>query len=287
MKILQFFCAVLIVWGGGLFGERIPVVLIHRGDPHYLEHCIWQAKQNNEEVILIGDASNDHYPGVAHYFLDDYFEEAGEFAKTYQHKSTSGYEYELLCFQRWFVLKEFMKTRKLDEVFYCDSDVMLYCNVTDEGGLLRPIYASIICWDTLCSGHSSFFSHEGLSDLCEYFMTFYHEFEERSPQYHHISDMYLLNEFALWAKKQGAVIDNLKTLVNGGRFDENMGAAESGYRMKKGIKKVHWIDGRPYVFNKQLNQWVWFKGLHFQGRKKCLMKNYRARNKVSACNSSR
>ena len=88
--------------------DTVPVVFIHKGNSHYLQHSLWQAKQYNERVILIGDHSNSGYSGVEHYNMNDYSEEAAYFAKIYKHIGGTSYNYELFCFQRWFILKSFI-----------------------------------------------------------------------------------------------------------------------------------------------------------------------------------
>ena len=138
---------------------------------------MWQAKEFNDRVILIGDTSNQVQKNCEHYIIDDYSRGSCDFAKIYQHKSTNPYEYELFCYQRWFVLKEFMETNDLNRVFYCDSDVMLYCNVEEEFKNYSPENFLIGYWGAAGSGHSSYFSLTQIQNFCNYMTFFYEHFD--------------------------------------------------------------------------------------------------------------
>ena len=49
---------------------------------------------------------------------------------------------ELFCFQRWFVLYEFMKEQKIDKVFCMDSDVLLYTDASEDFKNLKTLTLS-------------------------------------------------------------------------------------------------------------------------------------------------
>jgi hypothetical protein len=107
----------------------IPVIFIHNGNQDYFKTVFQQACKLNTYVFILGAA--DRTP-MAHFHTGHYFELAGEFAKHYEHLSTNGYEIELMCFQRWFILQDFMVKHGMDRCFHLDSDTMLYANVDEE-----------------------------------------------------------------------------------------------------------------------------------------------------------
>ena len=102
----------------------LPVVIINTGNPHYLKTVITQAKFFGNKTILIGDASNA--PLGDHVDMNQYANQAVEFQRYYVHLTTNGYQYELFCLQRWFILLEFMKAQGLDKCLHLDSDVLLF-----------------------------------------------------------------------------------------------------------------------------------------------------------------
>ena len=272
-SIVKLFFLLTLTICNTAWSNTTPVFFIHRGNPDYLKHSLWQAKQYNERVILLGDRTNAHYKseGVEHYSIDDYFEEAKTFGKIYQHKSSNPYKYELFCFQRWFVLKAFIAQHKIPLSFYADSDIMLYCDVNLEANHYQNQDISLISFDSCSSGHSSFFTQTGINTVCQSFTDFYKKFNVYKHQYNHISDMDLLKR----ATDEFGSIGKLNVIKKEGVFDGNMRISH-GFQMKDKIKNILWIDQQPYGYNKELNQWVRFNSLHFQGNNKPKMASYRS-----------
>jgi hypothetical protein len=88
-------------------------------------------KNKNAEIILLGDKTNRDIKGVTHHFIDDYFESAKDFEENYYiHMSKNPYQFELTCYQRWFIIAEFIKER-YESFWYFDSDVIVYGDLTD------------------------------------------------------------------------------------------------------------------------------------------------------------
>ncbi len=110
----------------------IPVILIHRGYQRYLTYVIKQATKNNF-VYLIGDtAPNIHFDNFEFIDINLYTSGCAEFTKNYVHLNTTPIDYEIFCYHRWYILRNFMKDKNIDTVFYIDSDVLLFSNVEDE-----------------------------------------------------------------------------------------------------------------------------------------------------------
>jgi hypothetical protein len=270
----------------------LPVIFVHRGDSDYLEHSLWQAKQYNDRVILIGDSTNRHFEGVEHFDMEGYLKEAELFAKSYVHLSPNPFSYELFCIQRWYVINEFVRRHNIERFFYCDSDVMVYCDMSKE-------FSHADCDVALpsiegYSGHNSFWSKNALNQFCHFVSLFYekkenlHLWEERyRRQGDGFCDMTLLTEFVRTLQEiaepmgyprlkvsgllsEGAVFD----LCNIGHSELDayaMTTALSGHR----IKSIQWKDNQPYCYNMKRRQLLRFKTLHCQGSNKALMKSLR------------
>jgi len=112
----------------------LPIIFMHRGDDDYLTYSLRQAKLSNPHspVYLLGKVTNRKFAtaGIIHELMDYHMVTAQSFAKVYQHMHVMSYEYNLFCFQRWFILRDFMRKRGMQSCFYVDSDVMLYTNVS-------------------------------------------------------------------------------------------------------------------------------------------------------------
>ena len=114
--------------------DKIHIILIHRGNADYLHYTLNQAHKSNPNGIidLIGDEHNNKYNFINHFSINDFFNDAADFAKHYVHLSTNKKEFELFCFQRWFILKEFVQKNNISQYIYLDSDVMVFVDLLEE-----------------------------------------------------------------------------------------------------------------------------------------------------------
>lgn len=278
MLLGMFFCAYVFVLTGGEAEELIPVVFIHKTNSSYLEHSLWQAKQFNKKVCLIGDNANKVQVDCDHFMISDYSQSANAFAEIYIHQSTSPYGYELFCNERWFILKEFMETNGFDTVFYCDSDVMLYCDVAKEYKNYSPEALLIGYWGEKGSGHCSYFSLKQLQSFCDYMVNFYEHFDVYKQKGRIINDMLI---FAEYVKDRAVFVHDLMITPTGDSvFDLNIASSHGGYEMKRKIKAIQWIRGFPYCYSSEFGKKIRFKSLHFQGERKSLMKDFHVKNSI-------
>ena len=299
----------VLAYAAGLFSSNIPVIFVHRGFSDYLEHSLWQARQYNEEVILIGDATNDCFDFVHHFDMSDYFSEADRFAHRYVHLSSNELLYELFCIQRWYVIKEFVDRHQIERFFYCDSDVMVYCDVSQE---LDGIDADVALTDIEgYSGHNSFWSRGALKLFCDFASLFYEckenirAWEDRVKRGgNSLCDMTLLTEFVRALGQpdaaEGMLEEPLRALqreivyrmasprVRVARLSErdamfdlcNIGHSELGaYALRRhpsGIttKFIIWQNNQPYCHNLARRRFVRFNTLHCQGGNKSLMGSF-------------
>lgn len=265
----------------------IPVVLIHMGNPDYLQYSIGKALERNE-VILIGDTKpnilNDRFSfyNISDYLTDEY----NTFVKNYKHLSTNPYNFELFCFLRWFVLKEFMCRQNIEVTFYIDSDVMLYVN-TDEEYHKFSQYDFTLLHRT--AAVSSFINKIGIENFCNFLSKTYSEqnsynFEKIESHFlirqKHglgggVCDMTLLEYFHYHPDTGGGPgkVGEMMSIINDSTYDHNINA-EDQYFEFQGIKKVQMIDGIPYVMSKKLNKLIKFNSLHFNSSAKSLMRQY-------------
>ncbi len=274
----------------------IPVIFIHKKNANYLEDSLWQARQYNSRVILIGDQTNNHYSEIEHYDMHDYFDQAESFAKVYKHIGESPIGFELFCIQRWFILKEFMEAHTIERCFYCDSDVMLYCNVTEGNKHFSDYGMALINRPHgILSGENSFMSISSLQDFCSYVSQSYQDEkviagwlawlnDPIKPHKHGINDMRLLTSYVATGRSR---IGNLCTNINDAAFSHHMVADESGTFAAQKIerngrihvlKKIKWIHNLPYAYHQELNKFIRLKAIHFQGLRKQFMNQYRMPN---------
>ncbi|RHR37365.1 hypothetical protein DWX23_18660 [Parabacteroides sp. AF18-52] len=260
---------------------NIPIIIVHRGDTFYLKLVLEQIRLFNPHtrICLISDASTDKYCFVEHYNIDDYSKGADAFKMAYIHMSSNPYDYELICFQRWFCIRDFVKTQKIENFLCMDSDVLLYCNI-DE------VMQQYITYDfTTCNKQGpgcALFNISSISNFCGYMMSMYTEeflLNKMKSMYQGFIDNKRLGGICdmtafVWFQ------DNIKCNVidiaiptNGTCFDGCITWGQ-GFEMEDGKKKVYWIDNLPYGKLMNDQSLVRFYCLHFQGRSKYSMYKY-------------
>jgi len=239
--------------------------------------------------------SNQARSGVEFYPLADYFDDAQRFGqRLYKHlfmnDSSISQKHQAFCFQRWFVIRDFMRKRRLQRVFVCDSDTLLLGDVaTADRYIKSPEVAYSLPDDQAnyrwsASAHFSFWSLRALEDFCGFI------------EYLYQNDIALLEEKMVYHRqhnKAGGICDMtalhlfdriypvtcITNVVDGMTFDHQMNSGEGRFRgeyrlTKGGIKEIKWQDGLPFGYNQRISQWVGFWGLHFQGWTKKLLETY-------------
>jgi len=264
----------------------IPVILIHKGYQDYLGCAINQALKNNP-VHLIGDT----IPPITHENfkfenLNEYCLECDEFRSIYEHLNTTPVEYEIFCYQRWFILKNYMEKQNLDKIFYIDSDVLLFVNITEEW---KHFDQYILTLAHRSAGTNSFITLEGVTSFCNFLMDTYknknsYNYKKIASHYNirrefglpgGVCDMTFLEFFHYCADCGGGPgrVGEMMQIVNDSTYDHNINAPDQGFSFKNGKKDFILKEGIPYIFNNTLNKEIKFNSLHFQGGAKNLIRS--------------
>jgi hypothetical protein len=260
----------------------LPIIFFHQGNSDFLKYSLRQAKFYNpdSDIYLLGNESNNKFPFIKHHLITDYNYDANQFAKIYKHFSTNSYQFELLCFQRWFVIREFIEKNKIDKFLYLDSDILLYCNAT-EVFRLYDNYKFTICETR--SPHCSYFtSARTLDELCRFINSLYEdesllcrsekEFNDRLSRglQGGVCDMSAFYEFS---KVNPGKVADLVSINDNSVFDDNFNLSQ-GYEIEYGRKKIYWRDGLPYGKHLADGRLIRFNALHFQGHAKSMIDKY-------------
>ena len=263
----------------------IPVVLISKTlrQSLQLEFVIKQAETKNKEVFLIGDEGNKQFCPNNHRYISEYDEGVVEFEGLYQHLSTNPEDIERFCFSRWFVLRNFLRTNKYEGAFYIDDDILLFADATAEFENYKHLYCTL---SGKSSGHSSYWSLEGLEAFCEYLMEVYsdknsYEFERLSSHYYTrqkfglnggLCDMTLLESFGRY--KYPHLVGEVSIASLFELYYDHVIHESAGFEHKNGLKWVTFKNGVPYCSHLKLGVHIPFATIHFQGNHKNLIEIY-------------
>lgn len=257
-------------------GQNIPLIFVHNGNKYYLKPVLEQAYAFNRDVpiYLLGDETNDKYKFANHYLASDYFGLASQFESVYQHMSVNAYGYELFCFQRWFIVNEFVKQKGIKHFLCLDSDVLLFCNVS-------KVFSEYINYDfTICETHCpcyTLFSSETLDKFCTFLMDMYTNSFYLNILKKRYEDILARNEksgisdmtaFRLYQDHISSNVKELTDIENGECFDGNINDYTGFEKDDDDRKKVYWEESRPYLVQQATDKHVYVKGLHFQGNSK-------------------
>lgn len=262
--------------------NSIPVIIVHKGNPFYLKFVLKQIRlyNPNNRICLISDYSTKNkYDFVEHYDWRNYSVGASTFEKIYIHMSSNTYEFELICFQRWFIVRDFIRAHGLTHFLCLDSDVLLYCNID-------KVYSRYFQYDfTIGDGglpHCSLFNNESIDKLCNYITALYSVESNliRLKSYYKIFEIKSLlggvcdMTALLWY--QTDISDNVINIslpFNGSCFDNNISSPDS-FEMKKGKKKIYWKENLPHGKLLDSNSFIQFNCIHLQGRTKYSIYEY-------------
>lgn len=260
----------------------IPVVLIHKGYQDYLKYTLQQASKDNK-VYLLGD-TNPKIEKVEFVHINTLSDGFDNFKNNYVHLNTTPHDYELFCYQRWFILRNFMKQNNLDVVFYVDSDVLLFVNVNDEWPKYNQFEMTLL---HRTAAISSFLTYNGLNNFCNLLDSIYSDkngyaFKKIASHFKvrkecglagGVCDMTLLEYFHYNAESGGGPgrVGEMMIISDNSTYDHNINAKDQDFSFKNGTKEIKIINKQPYVYSEKLKKDIKFNSIHFQGGAKHLI----------------
>ncbi|MFS0555265.1 hypothetical protein [Brevibacillus sp. 179-C9.3 HS] len=257
----------------------LPIVIIHRGDDDYLTYSLQQAKRSNPHspVYLIGNVGNRRYVthGINHEMIDNYMHAAMEFTRVYKHIHFMPYEYNLFCFQRWFILLAFMKKHHIPKCCYIDTDVMLYTDVNHprfDSFMMEFVWTNFVDIQKLeefCTFMTSHFANPiSFAKVVQYTMQRKDQIRFNQPL---ITDMVV----ALLFLAQFKDYQMTNGLFHDGFIDGNIQYPASVENLY-GYKKIYAINGSLCCKDIATSRYLPLFSLHFQGYTKHYMKYFTA-----------
>ena len=264
-----------------------PIFFVHTGNSLPLLYCLAQTRATNPDarIILLGDESNSRYAElVEHHLISNYSRGADRFTAVYKHLSTHAPATELIWYNRWFMIEQFMREHGLTEAFIADTDVMLYCDIESQKELFSDVDFTLAQYRPgKFSGHYMFLNTvDALTAFCEFAISLYDDpkefammeqlWEEYQREYDEggIGDMAALGLF----KDRGIrTCADTAPVTAGRKFDQNIREDETWFELEPSgdRKKIVWRDNVPHGFLLEDGSEIPFMLLHFNGRAKAWM----------------
>jgi hypothetical protein len=250
--------------------DALPIVFIHKGDSFYLKHALENAKKFNSKsrIILIGD-NVTVYPNFVEYYPMENFNEYGRFLdKNYVHLNISNPEIEMFCIKRWLVLLDFMKKNKLNKIFTCDSDILLFQNISKDSK--NYVKNDIV----IVNGTNGCLTLLNNLEVLEYYKKIVFDFYEKKAKI--FKKDFRITDMSFWKQLNDSKkfkVGEATKIINGAFYDSGF-LSENHYKKDNlcGIKKLVFVKGLPFgEINKKLFR---LKAIHFQGPTKFYMKYF-------------
>ncbi|KQL48724.1 hypothetical protein AN963_02685 [Brevibacillus choshinensis] len=246
----------------------VPIIFLHRSDDSYLFYILRQAKiaSPSSDVVLIGSPANMKYAsqGIKHALIQDYSHGANEFAAVYKHLSPCEYYYNLFCFQRWFILRDYMRGNNLNECWTLDSDVMLYADLSREE---YKTFSNEFTWTTyitlkeveeLCAVTQDHFSNPHLFEYLK-------QYTRETGNYIKETGMLAVSDMVTQRLYLENVLkkDRIHGIINNSFFDNNLFFSFPGVETLDNKKKIYMLNGTLYSKKMDTGQFMNVNTVHF------------------------
>jgi hypothetical protein len=268
-----------------------PIIFINRGNSAHLYLACAQARRTNPHrpIILLGDHSTAHYGrllGVRHIDFSPFEKKSRRLKASFRNDSGNPLEFEFFCLKRWFILHEFLSSLGPDtRCIYLDSDILVYGDL----GLPEADFAGCSMTFQDCSAHSSFINSVFvLGEFVDFILAHYEDPARHQALRNHTesirrtapswntSDM---SFFLMFHEKYPEKMVNLHFPMNDSyALDQTIDSGRGDFERENGLKKITWRQGVPYCRHLPTGKLIRFHTLHFQGKSKKLMRDYRAPN---------
>ncbi len=257
----------------------LPIVFIQKDDAKYLNLALKRAKASNPDsrLIVIGDNLSPKVDYAEYYSMKGLSKNAKKFREKYVHLSTVSFDFELFCFERWFMLNEFMHREKIASCIHLDHDVLLYSNVTTEQ---KKYSKTPFAYSFGTSGYTFFINDlKKFDELCSFMLSLYtnkkrlaglRKMYEDRLQKHLLGGVCDMTALKIYAEENHDKTTDVSKITNGGVFDHNLNSSD-GFEMFCGIKKIVLRNGLPSGVLESSKKEILLKSIHLQGVSKSLM----------------
>jgi hypothetical protein len=294
----------------GTSTPEIPVIIYHVGNQPYVYYCLKKACETNPVIHINGDQlpqGIDELKATGKLTVANqanYSAYYNKFFMTYKHFSSHPLMFEFLSIYRWIAVYNYMKVHKIPRAFICDSDVLVFENITEMDQKYWSKYPFMLCSSISkdVTGGQSIWNCDVLGEFVRSIFQFYQtqtpaveQWFQKNKHLGNICDMTLLYYFAHGKKDfVGLQLPDNPTISNDltqifddritcdlhiGAFGNHAHPDDYEKYDELGIKKFTigmTEDGRlkPFCYNRRLGKNIQFILIHFWGGNKRFMQQF-------------
>ncbi|MDD5200099.1 MAG: hypothetical protein PHC88_09880 [Terrimicrobiaceae bacterium] len=251
------------------------IIFVHKSESWYLYYTVKQARYFNPtaRIVLITDAPQKKLrPYAEIHDISEYWEGASVMEEIYEHNSPFTREYEIINFQRWFVVRDFLRRNKVDRAIYVDSDLLVCDDLFRDFDRMGEASLGIV---GVQGPFTTFIPNaDVISSFCDFITHLYrNEKASLTEQYREwqkvttdvsVTDMHALHTFI---SRMGLKTLDLSVFHDESVYDTAVQDSD-GLKLRNGAKDIQWIDGRPSVQRIDSSEMIRLKTIHCQGAAK-------------------
>lgn len=205
--------------------------------------------------------------------IEDYWEGAGKFTRVYEHMSVNPLRFEVMCFQRWFIMYDYAKRNGIEAFWHFDWDLLIFTDLEREYvpiGMTTPLhtfYCRKMDWFRVWLE----MIQEAYEEKGYFFL--------RWRKFWHDSDWPCVSDMMV-ARDTLKHLEVFGRITRDGFWDHNLALATYGFvydnwtnDYSKNCKVLKWVSGQPYALH-ELGNWVRLKSMHCWGIHKGRMQEY-------------
>lgn len=243
------------------------VVFFQLGASDFLRYCVEQSKSCGNRTIVIGDDAAKASADAEFYHINELDHGVDSFRRIYRHISVNSFEYELLCFERWFYIFN-LSTKLNTDLFYADSDVLVYPGLNYLPALLKGALIFNVPWINYFRDSETI---KYYLDFVTYIYSNKGKAETLAQKYQHngtphLSDMCFFYELGDVRDHKAANLRDYGAYLG---FDNNIRDIV-GYKSRHHHKDIRFTNNIPFC-ERDVGGQTRFFSLHFQGISKPLM----------------
>ena len=266
--------------------DTIPLIFVHNGNQLYLKYALINAfnTQRDSKIYLLTDKNKKSFSvkdfskkmseRIVIIDSSDYINEAKTFSTIYKHMSPNSKEFELICFQRWFIIKSFAVEKNIEKFFCCDSDTLVFNDLT-QIALTRLYGKEISIVNKICPC-CTYFTKQSIQLFCNFIITQYTDKQKLQNLENIYKEKIKSNDggicdMTMFPLYENAYPNSIHDFGNIEKikdslfvFDENISLTEN-FIEKHLIKKIQFIKKIPFGSTND-NKKVCFDVLHCQGK---------------------
>ncbi len=253
---------------------KTPIIFCHYGDTPYLRYTLSCARLNNpdKDVVLLGDVHNRRVAGacgVKHYPFEDfnYGSDLETFGRVYRlihgrrfRPVIGNRDWVNFVFQRWFFVRNFVKSFVIGDFWHFDSDNMLLDSLSQHEHKYRGYECTEQCDGICMNGYIS-----GPEIVDRYIRKINELFQreeyldEQKREFDRVNPRYAFTEmraYDIFRKEEQVRSLRLNSVIDGSAFDDcvclEQGMESENLANGRQVKKVllH-ADGRFFCRERQ------------------------------------